>query len=79
MEPRLLVTADVLPGAIAETALLAAVGSQTTLLTVLAMRSTTAVWTSDYRSLDIGSGDRREAARSEISTASTIVNERIMS
>ena len=47
MEPGLLVTADVLPGAIAETALLAAVGSQTTLLTVLAMRSTTAVWTSD--------------------------------
>jgi len=53
VEPRLLVTADVLPGPIAETALLAAVGSQTTLSTVLAMRPTTAVWTSDYRSLDI--------------------------
>jgi hypothetical protein len=47
VEPRLLVTADVLPGSIAETALLAAVVSQTTLSTVLAMRPTAAVWTAD--------------------------------
>ncbi len=47
MEPRLLVTADVLPGSIAETALLAAVVPESTFSTVLAMRPTTAVWTSD--------------------------------
>jgi hypothetical protein len=38
VEPRLLVTADALPGSVAETALLAAVIPESTLSTVLAMR-----------------------------------------